>query len=688
MKYVRAALARIRGMFLGHRGDDDLREELQSHLEMQTAENLRRGMSPEEARRQARMASGGLTQAAEAVRDQRGLPGLEGLAADLRYAIRALRRGPGYTTVVVATLGLGIGANTAIFSVVRGVLLKPLPHQDGDRLVYLRQSAYGPGQTNLNFSVPEVRDLRTGVPALGGVAEYSGWGVIRQTSEGSQRLPVGLVTGNFFEVMGLSPVLGRVTGPGDDGPAAAPVAVLAYQYWRERFGGDSSIVGQVISLDKKPVTVIGVLQPAPFFPDRVDALLNMVNSEHHLSASMLEFRTHRMTEVVARLAPGATVEQARAQVAAVYTRLQREFTDAYDPASHYRVAVIPFKQAMGERAQLTLWLLMGAAAFVLIIAAANVANLTLMRGVRREQELVARAALGAGVARLRRLLLAENLLLALMGGTLGVVIAVGGLRLLVSLAERYSNRAGEIQLDVVVLGFTLMVCVAVALLRRQMVDATVADADLPCIDALQPGQRAIAEPQFDRPSVDLGHRRPRQLRHLRHHRDRQPRAQGGHPLEEPSRHAKPRHRERQPFDPRSAAARHPHRFYFQVGREVADRAVPEPDRVRLLEPPLGVLPSALRTPVRSALAGHGEHLDPPHPPRPLDLHQLDLEVLQPEIDREIIPLLVLVHPSDPPLSYQEERPWMNQDVSPRQAAPITPPPLRSPKSERSLKERA
>jgi putative ABC transport system permease protein len=464
MRHVRAALARIAGIFTGHRADDDLRDELQAHVDMATAENIRRGMRPDEARRQAMLASGGLTQAAEAVRDRRGVPWIEGMAVDFRYALRSLRHSRAFAAVVAVTLALGIGANTAIFSVVRGVLLKPLPHRDGDRLVYLRQAADVPGGDNLAFSVPEVRDLRNGAPSLAGIAEYSSWTAIHQTAEGAERVSVGLVTGNYFEVMGLSPVLGRLTLPSDDGPGVPPVAVLTHQYWMKRFAGDASIVGRQITLDKKPVTVIGVLQPAPFFPDRVDALLNMVNSEHHLSATMVEGRTHRMTEVVARLAPGATVDKARAEVQAVYARLQREYREAYDPASHYRVAVIPFKEVLGERARLTLWLLMGAAAFVLIIAVANVANLTLMRGVRREHELVVRAALGAGVARLRRLLLVENLALASLGAILGVVIAIGGVKLLVSFAERYSPRASEIRLDAAVLGFMLALSAIVALL--------------------------------------------------------------------------------------------------------------------------------------------------------------------------------------------------------------------------------
>ena len=463
MRVMRGALARVRGIFAGRRADDDLRAELEAHLEMETAENVRRGMPPDEARRQALLASGGLAVAADAVHDKRGLPWVEGLASDVKYAIRALRHAPAFTMVVVLTLALGIGANTAIFSVVNGVLLKPLPHRDGSRLVYLRHSTDDPTGASITFSVPEVRDLRNGAPSLGGIAEYSEWFGTLQEAEGARRLEMGLVTGNFFEVMGLSPIVGRLTRPTDDGPGAAPVMVLSYEFWTKHYGADSTIVGKHVRLGNAEVLVIGVLQPAPFFPDKVDALLNMVFSPHHLSAQMVEARVHRMTQVVARLAPGATLDKARTEVGAVHARMKREYKEAYDPASNFRVAVIPFKEALGERARLTLWLLMGAAAFVMIISAANVANLTLMRGVRREHELVVRAALGAGSSRLRRLLLVENLLLAIVGATLGLAIAVAGVRLLTALAERYSPRANEIELDVVVLSFALALSVTIAL---------------------------------------------------------------------------------------------------------------------------------------------------------------------------------------------------------------------------------
>ena len=464
MKYLRMIFARIAGFFAGHRADAELHDELQAHIEMETDENIRRGMAPDKARRQAMLASGGLAGAAESVRDQRGLPWVESLAADIRYAFRALRRSRGFTAVVVITLGLGIGANTAIFSVVRGVLLKPLPHRDGERLLYLRHSTDGIGGSDVNFSVPEVRDLRTGATSLGGIAEYSQSNFTLQGAGDPVRVNVGLVTGNFFEVMGLAPVLGRLTLPSDDGSGVPAVMVLTHEYWLKHFGGDSTVVGRQVRIDGRLATVIGVVQPAPFFPDHIDALTNMVVSPHHLSALMVQNRSHRMTEIIARLAPGATLEHARAEVNAVQAGMLRDHPESYDPGSHYRVAVMPFKEAIGEQASLTLWLLMAAAAFVMIISAANVVNLTLMRGVRRAHELVVRAALGAGQRRLRRLLMAENLVLAVAGAVVGVGIATGGVVLLRSFAARYSPRASEIQLDGVVLGFALALSVAIALL--------------------------------------------------------------------------------------------------------------------------------------------------------------------------------------------------------------------------------
>ena len=383
---------------------------------------------------------------------------------DFRYVLRSLSRARGFAIAVILTLGLGIGANTAIFSVVRGVMLKPLPHRDGDRLMYLRQSATGAGADNVLFSVPEINDFRSSSKTLGGIAEYSPVTFTMLGERDAVRIDVGLVTGNYFSVMGLSPIMGRAFGAGDDGPGAAPVIMLTREYWQKRFGGDSSMVGKTLKIGGKAVTVVGVLQSAPYFPARIDALMNMVNSEHHLSAMMVTGRTHRMTEMIARLAPGTSVEQARNEIATISNRVHSDHPEAYDAAAGYRVTLTPFQEVLGQKAKLTLWLLMGAAAFVLIIACANVTNLTLMRAVRRDHELVVRAALGAGTGRLRQLLLAENVVLALMGGALGLVIGFGGVRLLTTFAERYSPRANEIQVDGAVLAFTIALALIVAVL--------------------------------------------------------------------------------------------------------------------------------------------------------------------------------------------------------------------------------
>ena len=383
---------------------------------------------------------------------------------DFRYVFRSLARARGFAVAVVLTLGLGIGANTAIFSVVRGVMLRPLPHRDGERLMYLRQSMNGPGGENVAFSVPEINDFRVATKTLGGIAEYSPITLSLVGERDAVRIDVGLVTGNYFSVMGLQPILGRAFTPTDDGAGAPPIIMLTHEYWQKRFGGDSAIVGKSIRIGGRAVMVVGVLQAAPYFPARIDGVMNMSISEHHVSATMVTGRTHRMTEMIARLAPGATVEQARAEVTSITGKAHGDHPEAYDAAAEFKVTLTPFQEVLGQRAKTTLWLLMGAAAFVLIIACANVTNLTLMRSVRREHELVVRAALGAGTGRLRQLLLAENLVLAMLGGGLGLLMGFGGVRMLVGFAERYSPRANEIRVDGMVLAFTLGLALVVAIL--------------------------------------------------------------------------------------------------------------------------------------------------------------------------------------------------------------------------------
>ncbi len=384
---------------------------------------------------------------------------------DVRYALRSLARSPGYTIAVVLTLGLGIGANTAIFSAVRGVLLRPLPHKDGDRLMYLRHAALAKGADNIAFSVPEINDFRARSKTLADIAEYSPLTLNLIEDNGASQIQVGLVTANYFRVMGLAPVIGHGFDPAThDGAGAPPVIMLTHDFWQAHFGGDSSIVGRSLRIGGKTAEVVGVLQPAPFFPQKIDAIMNMSISAHHVGATMVQERTHRMTEMIARLAPGVTVDEARAEVKAITDRVHADYPGTYDAGSGYAVTLTPFQEVLGKDAKLTLWLLMGVAAFVLVIACANVANLTLMRGVRREHEMLVRAALGAGTARLRRLLLAEHMVLAAAGAAAGLAIAYGGVGTLATFVARYSNRAGEIRVDAAVLGFTMAIAGVVAVL--------------------------------------------------------------------------------------------------------------------------------------------------------------------------------------------------------------------------------
>ena len=387
---------------------------------------------------------------------------MESLYRELRLAARGLLRAPFFAAAAILTLALGIGANTAVFSVVRGVLLRPLPHADGERLVYLRHSAERAGIENALFSVPEIIDYRL-AGALTGIAEFSS-GSFNLTARGEpQQILAGIITGNFFGVMGLGPEIGRVLDSGDDGEAAAAVVVLTYDYWMGFFGGDPSVVGETVNLGAMAATIVGVVQQAPHYPERTDVLVNMVTSPHHLSATMVHGRSHRMTQIFARLGPGASVEQAQTEVDGISIRIHDAYSEAYEVAAGYQVHVYPLAEVLTQDATGTIYLLWVTAFFVLLIACASVANLVLTRSVRRERELVVRAALGASAWRLRGKLLSESVLIAALGSLIGVLVVMAGIDLLTTFAARFTPRASEVALDGAVLGFTAGVALIVAL---------------------------------------------------------------------------------------------------------------------------------------------------------------------------------------------------------------------------------
>jgi putative ABC transport system permease protein len=370
---------------------------------------------------------------------------------DLKVAIRSLSRARALWITVAVTLALGIGANAAIFSVVRGVLLRPLANRDEDRLLYIRQSAPGIGDENTTFSVPEIQDINTGLKTISEVGTFSELDFTVQGLGDPREIRAGVVDGNYFEVMGLKSVLGRLLGPSDDGPNAAGAVVLTYQFWNSSLHRDPSVVGKTVRLggfkDTRSATIVGVLEPSVPYPVETELIANIICSEHHLSATMKTGREHRMTEVFARLAPSATLDSARAELNTVYSGMVAAHPDVYKPNDHYQIAVTRMHEQINSRANTILWVLFAASGLLFIIACSNVANLVLARTVRRESELAVRSALGASTGALRRSLLAEAIILCGSGALAGVLIAAPMVTVLARYASRFSVRAQGLTLD-------------------------------------------------------------------------------------------------------------------------------------------------------------------------------------------------------------------------------------------------
>ncbi len=391
---------------------------------------------------------------------------IQAFARDLRFALRSLARARTVTATVVVTLALGIGANAAIFSVVRSVLLRPLVNRDADRLIYIRQTAQGIGTDNLTFSVPEINDLRARATTIAAFGDFS---TVDFTLIGFGQEPrvvkAGVVSGSFFEVMGLRPVLGRLLNAADGGPAAAGAVVLTHRFWTSVLHGDPSVIGQRIRLGPRPATVVGVLEPSVPYPEETQLIANMVTSPHHSLAMMNTSRTHRMTELFGRLAPGATLESARAELSSVHASMVKQYPQAYSARARVQLQVSTLRDQLASSAQTILLVLLTTTAVVFVIACSNVANLILARSVRREGELAVRAALGAGRGALRRSLLAESLVMCAGGATLGLMLAPPLVTIASRYAARFSVRALEATVDagVLWLGAGLAVVAAVLL---------------------------------------------------------------------------------------------------------------------------------------------------------------------------------------------------------------------------------
>jgi putative ABC transport system permease protein len=374
------------------------------------------------------------------------------LLRDLKVAVRSLARTKGLAITVVLTLALGIGANAAIFSVVRGVLLRPLVNRDEDRLIYIRQSAPGLGDENTSFSVPEIQDLQSRVKTVSKFGEFSVMGFSMVGLGEPREVKAGVVDGAYFEVMGLHPILGRLLDAHDDGPNAAGAVVLTYRFWTTVMHRDPSVIGKTIKLDSgglgsRSATIVGVLEPSVPYPAETEIMCNVVTSPHHLSATMVTGRVHRMTELFGRLAPGATLENARAELGAVYGSMIRQHPDIYSQKADFTISAVKLREQVTSGARTVLLVLLAASGLIFIIACSNAANLILARTVRREGELAMRAALGASTASLRRVLLADSLLLCGAGAALGVLSARPMVAILSRYASRFSVRALDLTVD-------------------------------------------------------------------------------------------------------------------------------------------------------------------------------------------------------------------------------------------------
>lgn len=384
---------------------------------------------------------------------------------DLKLAARSLIRAKGLSITVILTLALGIGANAAMFSLVRSVLLRPLVNRDENNLLYIRHSARGMNIEDVAFSVPEIQDLRASMHSISEFGDFSTIGFTMVGLGEPREVRAGVVGGTYFHVMGLRPVLGRLLDTHDDGPNAAGATVLTYRFWSTVLKSDPSVIGKTVRLGTREATIVGVLEPSVPYPAETELIANVVTSPHHLSATMVTGRVHRMTEVFGRLAPGATLDNVRAELRAVNVRMAHDHPEAYSSKAHFELEVKRLRDQINSKATTVLLILMAASLLIFIIACSNVANLILARSVQRESELTVRAALGASPGALRRTLLAESLLLCLTGAVIGVLSAQPLVGVLGRYAARFSVRALEITVDSSMLwvGASLAVIAAVAL---------------------------------------------------------------------------------------------------------------------------------------------------------------------------------------------------------------------------------
>jgi putative ABC transport system permease protein len=451
MRAVKRLFARIRNFAVNLRGDERLREEIDQHLAMQIEENIRMGMPLEEARRQARLKLGGVETIREQFHEEEGLPFIETLLQDLRYAFRVLRKSPSFTAVAIITLALGIGANTAVFSIVYGVIFRPLPYPQPNQIVQLTESSPR-GTDEEDVTYQELQFLEQRSSAFQFLAGYTVQGYNFGAGAKTERVKGLPVSASYFRVLGIKPLLGRDFLPEEDRGAGAHVAILSYGTWKRQTDGDPKIIDRTITLDGEPFSVIGVMPPGleatadPILPGATDIWTPLA----------LVAQTAAQGENVAvlgRIRQGISFEQARAQVISITAGFRKAFPDELGPTTN--LSIQPYQAMLSSDVRVILLVLFGAVGFVLLIACANVANLLLGRAATRTREFAVRAALGASRKRLVRQLLTESILLSALAALLALLLARVGMQSLVSLSPSDLPRASDIHLDGWTFAFTL-----------------------------------------------------------------------------------------------------------------------------------------------------------------------------------------------------------------------------------------